>query len=237
MQQYSDINHTGVLGMKWGHRKNYSSTGLKSYIAKKQNEKVDKSFKKWQENDAKKATAIDLGKKTNIARINYEKNSGDKTIKSELHNANKDYKKALGKNTTYRKGSIKEEVGKDMSRKYLSEAKNVAKLLKADPSNSGLQKKYNDLMSKHDVERASARRAQEVAAKRSQKKANIKRTMTITVKAATATAVVAAGTVVVNRYLSNHDVTVNGKSVRMSGKDIANATKIINFAKEAKQYF
>lgn len=124
-----------------------------------------------------------------------------------------------------------------MSRKYLSEAKNVAKLLKADPSNSGLQKKYNDLMSKHDVERASARRAQEVAAKRSQKKANIKRTMTITVKAATATAVVAAGTVVVNRYLSNHDVTVNGKSVRMSGKDIANATKIINFAKEAKQYF
>lgn len=73
MQQYSDINHTGVLGMKWGHRKNYSSTGLKSYIAKKQNEKVDKSFKKWQENDAKKATAIDLGKRQTLQELTMRK--------------------------------------------------------------------------------------------------------------------------------------------------------------------
>ena len=92
-------------------------------------------------------------------------------------------------------------------------------------------------MSKHDIERANARRAQEVAAKRSTKKANIKRTMTKTVKAATATAAVAAGTYAVNRYLNSHDFTVNGKSVRMSGKDVERAKTVFEFANKAKQYF
>ena len=109
--------------------------------------------------------------------------------------------------------------------------------MKADPSNIELKKKYNDLMSKHDIERANARRAQEVAAKRSTKKANIKRTMTKTVKAATATAAVAAGTYAVNRYLNSHDFTVNGKSVRMSGKDVERAKTVFEFANKAKQYF
>lgn len=235
--QNNDLQHSGVLGMRWGHRKNYSSTGVRAYIAKKKNEKVDKSFKNWQENDKKKATAIELGKKTNIAKLNYEKNSNDKQAKSDLNSANKDYKKALSKNTTYRKGSVKEEVGKDMARKYLSEAKSVAKLLKNNPSNSELQKKYNDLMSKHDVERANARRAQMVAANRSQKKANIKRAMTMSVKVAAGTAVVTAGTVAVNRYLSNHEFTVNGQPIRMSGKDVAAVAKILKFAQEAKSYF
>ena len=182
-------------------------------------------------------TAIELGKKANLARMNHETNPQDKQAKKELHTANKEYGKAIRKNTTYRKGSVKEEVGHDLARKYLSEAKRTGKLLKADPSNIELKKKYNDLMSKHDIERANARRAQEVAAKRSTKKANIKRTMTKTVKAATATAAVAAGTYAVNRYLNSHDFTVNGKSVRMSGKDVERAKTVFEFANKAKQYF
>ena len=79
-------------------------------------------------------------------------------------------KAALAKRSKYRKGIIRQEVGKDSARKYLSEAKAVKKQLSADPSNKTLQKKYNQLMSKHDIERANARRATEVAANRSKKK-------------------------------------------------------------------
>ena len=170
----NELTHVGVLGMKWGKRKKYSSTGLNSYIAKKKNEKVDKSFKAWKENSDKKNQAIEIGLKRNAAKINYESDTRNKQNKAEYKQLNKDYKKAISKNTTYRKGSIKEEVGKDMSRKYLSEAKKVNKLLQNDRTNTELQKKYNELMSKHDVERASARKAQEVAANRSQKKLILK---------------------------------------------------------------
>lgn len=88
----------------------------------------------------------------------------------------------------------------------MSDAKKVQKQLAADSSNKALQKKYNDLMSKYNVERARARRAVEVSTKRSRKKAAMKRTMTMTVKAAAATAAVTAGAYAVNRYLSNHNV-------------------------------
>lgn len=88
-------------------------------------------------------------------------------------------------------------------------------------------------MSKHDVERANARRAVEVSTKRSRKQAAIKRTMTKTVKAAAATTAVAAGTYAVNRYLTNHDVTVNGKSVRLNTQAVAN---VMDIAKKARDF-
>ena len=55
-----ELYHHGVKGMKWGVRR-----------ARRQNAKVDKSFKKWKENSDKKANAIDLGKKANIAPVSY----------------------------------------------------------------------------------------------------------------------------------------------------------------------
>ena len=88
-------------------------------------------------------------------------------------------------------------------------------------------------MSKHDVERAAARRATDVASKRSQKKASIKRAMTMTTKAAAATAATAVGVYAVNKYLTNHQVTLNGKRVQLKTqtvKDIAGvANKFKNF--------
>ena len=108
MWQYNYTNelyHYGVKGMRWGVRR-----------ARRENKKIDKSFKAWKENSEKKANAIDLGKKANIARMDYERNRGDKTLKKTYKQANKDYKKALRGNTTYRKGDIRGEVGKDIKK-------------------------------------------------------------------------------------------------------------------------
>lgn len=88
-------------------------------------------------------------------------------------------------------------------------------------------------MSKHDIERANARRAPEVAAKRSKKKAALKRAMTMTVKTAATSAAIAGGTYAVNKYLSNHQVTLNGNSVRFSTQNISN---LMNTAKKAKNF-
>lgn len=201
MYQYPDyLMHYGVPGMKWGVRKkDYSSTSVRAAMARRQNDKVDAGFKNWNDNSKKKANAIDLGKSMNTNRMVYESNRNKQT-KAAYKSSKKAYKKALRKNTTYRKGTIRGEVGKDASRKYLSAAKKVKKQLDADPNNNQLKRQYSDLMSKHDIERAKARKAPEVGANRSRKIAAVKRGLTMSAKAAATTAAVGGGLYLANKY-------------------------------------
>ena len=92
-------------------------------------------------------------------------------------------------------------------------------------------------MSKHNVERAKARRAPEVAAKRSTKKASFKRTMTMTVKTAATTAVIAAGTRSVNKYLGDRQYTLNGDPIRFDSQDVRNVVNTANRVKNIMGYF
>lgn len=186
------LMHHGVKGMKWGVRKDYRPTSIRSAIARRQNAKVDKGFKKWNEGANNKQTAIDAGKKRNASKLAYEKDKSNKELKAQYKSDNKAYKQALRKNTTYRKGSVREEVGKDLSRNYMTEAKRAKK--------AGDMKTYSDLMNKHDIERAKARKAQSVGQKRSAKKAAIKRAATMTVKAAALTGAVTAGAYAAQKY-------------------------------------
>ena len=236
----NELYHYGIPGMKWGVRKDkssYRSTGVRSALARRSNEKVDKSFKNWNENAKKREDAIALGKKANASKMAYESNRSDKALKSQYKADNKAYKNALKSNTTYRKGQVRKEVGSDLSRKYLSDAKKIQKQLTNDPGNKQLQKQYNKLMSQHDVERAKARRAPEVAAKRSARKANLKRAATMSVKAVAATATVAAGTYAVNRYLSSHNVTLDGKPIRLKTQNLRDAAEMAKKAKRFMGYF
>lgn len=201
MYQYPDyLMHYGIPGMKLGVRKkDYSSTSVRAAMARRQNDKVDAGFKNWNSDSKKKENAIDLGKSMNTNRMAYESNRNKQT-KSAYKSSKKAYKKALRKNTTYRKGTIRGEVGKDASRKYLSAAKKVKKQLDADPNNKQLKRQYSDLMSKHDIERAKARKAPEVGANRSRKIAAVKRGLTMSAKAAATTAAVGGGLYLANKY-------------------------------------
>lgn len=222
----NELYHYGVKGMRWGVRK-----------ARRENEKIDKSFKNWNTNAKNKANAIDLGKKANSARMDYERDTQNKELKKTYKQANKEYKQALRTNTTYRKGAIRGEVGKDMSRKYLSESKKVKKQLDADPSNKVLQKQYKYLSDQHQYERAKARKAPEVGAKRSARQAALKRQMTMTVKAAVTAATVAVGLAAVNKVLNDNNVTLNGKRVSLSAQNVSDIGKLIKTGKAIMGFF
>lgn len=221
-----ELYHYGVKGMRWGVRR-----------ARRENEKIDKSFKNWNTNAKNKANAIDLGKKANSARMDYERDSQNKDKKKAYKQANREYKQALRTNTTYRKGAIRGEVGKDMSRKYLSEAKAIKKQLNADPNNKVLQKQYKYLSDQHQYERAKARKAPEVGAKRSAKQAALKRKMTMTVKAVATAAAVAVGIAAVNKVLNNNNVTLNGKRVSLSAQNVSDIGKLIKTGKTIMGFF
>lgn len=202
MWQYNHINyetelyHYGVPGMRWGHR-----NSIRAAIAKRQNDKIDKSFAQWKEKAQKRDTAIELGKEMNKSKFAYENNKADQAAKKQYQEANRNYKKAYRKNTSYHKGVIRQEVGQDLSRKYLSSAKSVKKQLDLDPSNKDLQKKYGDLLNKHDIERAKARKAVAVGERRSRAKASLKRSMTMTVTAVATSAAIAGGVYAVKKIL------------------------------------
>ena len=118
----------------------------------------------------------------------------------------------------------------------MSSAKKVQKELYKDPSNKSLQKKYNSLMSKHDIERAKARKAPDVAQRRSTAKANAKRAMTKTIKAAAVAGTIYAGSKIANKYLESHDVRLNGKRIRIKPLNISNAVEYIKKGRNFIRY-
>lgn len=197
---------------------------------------MDASFNKWKENSKKRQDAIAIGKSMNVNKMTYEKNKFDKNLKSAYKSSKKEYKQALKSNTTYRKGQIKKQVGSDLSRKYLSEAKRLKKQSDFN-TNKDAKKAYDKLISNYNIERAKARRAPEVAANRSRRIASIKRGMTMTVKAAAVSGAVAAGGIAVNSYLKKHDVRLNGKSVRLGSQTIRNVMDYVNKGKQIFKYF
>lgn len=227
--------HHGIKGQKWGVRRyqnsdgsytnagklRYRSTSIVSAIARRSNEKVDKGFKKWKTGAENRDSAIDYGLKRNQALISYKTGTGSR---KEYKVLNKEYKKALRKNTTYRKGSVKQDVGRDLSRKYLSEAKKIQKQIELNPNDRSLRRKYTKFMNAHDVERAKARRAQQKYANRSAKKAAIKRGLTLSIKAAVTSAAIGIGV----KYANDKGY------INLSSEDVY---KYMNIGKKVLKYF
>jgi len=224
-QRPNELYHHGVKGMKWGVRHDTRSGSISAMVARRQNKKIDNSFKKWREGSDNRSDAIRLGKEANIKRMAYEADRKNRTLKKEYKSANKEYKRALRSNTTYRKGQVKSEVGKDLSRKYLSRAKKAEKALQKDPKNKALRKEYKYASDRHDVERMKARRAPAVAARRSRTKANMKRGMTIAVKAAAFSAAVGVGVAYANK-----------KGFDIKKEDIYKVKKYANMAQMAMSF-
>ena len=218
---HDELYHYGVQGMRWGHR-----NSIKAAIAKRQNDKIDKSFIKWKEDANKRDNAINLGKELNKTKLAYENNRSSDELKKQYREANKNFKKAYRQNTTFHKGAIRQQVGQDLSRKYLSESKKVKKQLLSDPTNKELQKKYGDLLNKHDIERAKARKAISVGEKRMRAKSSIKRAMTMTVTAVVTSAAIAGGVYAANKYFAGHNTTLNWKPIRVNSEQIRKASDL-----------
>lgn len=240
------LMHHGVKGQKWGVRRyqnydgtltaqgkqklGYRSTSISGYVARKQSEKVNKSFQTWKVEAAKRDNAIAAGKKATEALLAYERDRTNKDLKSDYKQKEKEYKKALRSNTTYRKGQVKGEVGHDRARKYLTEAKRAEKDFKKDPSNYSRYDDYTRYMNKHDKELAKARRAPGVAARRSRLKASLKRTATMSATFAATAAVSAGGTYLMNKYL------FTGSGVEVTMADINTLRRAAKAGKEILSY-
>ena len=59
----------------------------------------------------------------------------------------------------------------------------------------------------------------------------------MTVKAAAGTAAVAAGTYAVNKYLTNHQVTLNGKRVTLGMQNVRDVVDIAKKVKDIGKFF
>ena len=205
----NELYHHGIKGQKWGVRRYQNEDGSLTNAGKKrrqislnpkvikaqiENRKVKKSFENWKKSDAARDKAIALGKDRNDKALEYELNRNKDTRKA-YKEANKAYKSATKKNTLYRRGVVKETIGRDLASKYQTAAKR-----------SSDTDTYNRLMNKHDTELASARKALPKAKKQSQRVASLKRAKTMALKSIAGTAVVAAGVYATNKILAKKGI-------------------------------
>lgn len=205
--------HHGSDGGRKKH--NVKSLNPSVMMARRRNMKVDKSFDEWKKGAAARDKAIASGKKRNELKIAYQKNPSDKDLKKQYKEANTQYKKDLRANTSYRKGTVRQDVGRDMARKHLSAAK------KADNDRD-----YKKHMKQYEVERAKAGRAQQVGASRSSRKAALKRSLKTSMKVAAGTAVTAAAL----REVSKH------KDINISSQDVARAAEMFRKAQRMRSF-